>query len=188
MPDATSAVAAMEGTLFVKHQRETVDGNLSACGLQFAVVAPDRSTGRGATVKLSGRYDLRRWPQGGPGYSLKLAIYDGTGWLDPVAPNYAFVRAPHGSPPRKALRLDAQTPGHALFFDSLDGSFDQIFASIVEDRLFVLGFNRAAGQQDVDASVDLRVSGTRIEDGKVVRDMTPAIVDDFVTCTHELFR
>ncbi len=183
---ATAAVAA--GTLYVKHHRETIDGRLSACGLEFAAVAIDHSTRQGLPVKLAGRYELRAWPQGGPGYSLKLGLYDGLTWDHPVAPHNAFVRAPRGPAPRRPLRLDAANPGHALFFDALDDTFAATFRSIVEDRSFAVAFNRAAGEQDVTALIDVQVAATRTQDGRTLRELTTETGDDFRACANELFQ
>jgi hypothetical protein len=182
-PDTPSA-----GTLFVKHQRETVDGRLSACGLDFAVVAVDHSTRDGAIVKLAGRYDLRGWPQGGLGYSLKLGLYDGLGWTHPVAPHNAAVGSPRGPAARRPQRLDAQNAGYALFFDALDESFATTFRHILEERSFVIAFNRAPGERDVTAEVDLQVAGTRVEHGRTHREMTTETADDFLACADELFK
>ena len=183
---ATAAVAA--GTLYVRHHRETIDGRLSACGLEFAAVAIDHSTRQGLPVKLAGRYELRAWPQGGPGYSLKLGLYDGLAWDHPVAPHNAFVRAPRGPAPRRPLRLDAANPGHALFFDALDDTFAATFRSIVEDRSFAVAFNRAAGEQDVTALIDVQVAATRTQDGRTLRELTTETGDDFRACANELFK
>lgn len=182
----TATVTA--GTLYVKHHRETIEGKLTACGLEFAAVALDHSTRRGAPVKLAGRYELRAWPQGGPGYSLKLGLYDGQTWDHPVAPHNAFVQAPRGPAPRRPLRLDAVNPGYALFFDALDETFNATFRSIVEDRTFVVAFNRAAGEQDVTALIDVQVAGTRTLDGQNVQELTTETGDDFRACANELFK
>lgn len=176
------------GTLYVKHHRESVEGRLSACGLEFAAIAIDHSTRRGAPVKLAGRYELRVWPQGVPGYSLKLGLYDGLAWDHPAAPHNAVVRAPRGAAPRRPMRLDAENPGHALFFDALDDTFATTFASIVEDRTFVVAFNRAAGEQDVTAVIDVQVLATRTHDGRAVPELTTETGDDFRACANELFK
>ncbi|HUD34187.1 MAG TPA: hypothetical protein VMR43_14420 [Variovorax sp.] len=186
-PEAPGA-AVEAGTLYVRHHRETIEGRLSACGLEFAAVAIDHSTRQGAPVKLAGRYELRAWPQGGPGYSLKLGLYDGLTWDHPVAPHNASVRAPRGPVSRRPLRLDAANPGHALFFDALDDTFAATFRSIVEDRTFVIAFNRAAGEQDVTATIDVQVAGTRTQDGRTVQELTTETGDDFRTCASELFK
>jgi len=189
-PTVPGAAAAPvdAGTLYVKHHRETIEGRLSACGLEFAAVAIDHSTRRGAPVKLAGRYELRAWPQGGPGYSLKLGLYDGLAWEHPVAPHHAAVRAPHGPMPRRPLRLDASNPGHALFFDALDDSFAATFRSIVVDRTFVIAFNRAAGEQDVSAVIDVQVAATRMLDGRTTQTLTTETGDAFRACADELFK
>ena len=183
---ATATIAA--GTLYVRHHRETIDGRLSACGLEFAAVTLDHSTRQGQPVKLAGRYELRAWPQGGPGYSLKLGLYDGLTWDHPVAPHNAFVRAPRGPAPRRPLRLDAANPGHALFFDALDDTFTATFRSIVEDRTLAVAFNRAAGEQDVTAVIDVQVAATRTQDGRTVQELTTETGDDFRACANELFQ
>jgi hypothetical protein len=185
-PPVTEAASA--GTLFVKHQRETVDGKLSACGLDFAVVTIDHSTRQGAVVKLAGRYDLRGWPQGGLGYSIKLGLYDGLEWVHPVAPHNAVVGSPRGPASRRPQRLEAQTAGYALFFDALDESFASTFRAIQEERRFVIAFNRAAGERDVTAEVDLQVASSRVVDGQTVRELTTETADDFLTCASELFK
>jgi hypothetical protein len=182
------ATAVAAGTLYVKHHRETVEGKLTACGLEFAAIALDHSTRQGAPVKLAGRYELRAWPQGGPGYSLKLGLYDGLTWDHPVAPHNAFVRAPRGPAPRQPLRLDAANPGYALFFDAVDDTFSSTFRSIAEDRTFVVAFNRAVGEQDVTALIDVQVAGTRTQDGKTVQELTTETGDDFRACANELFK
>lgn len=187
-PPASAGNVVAAGTLYVKHHRETIEGRLSACGLEFAAVANDHSTRRGEPVKLAGRYELRAWPHGGPGYSLKLGLYDGLTWDHPTAPHNAVVRSPQGPAPRQPLRLDAANPGHALFFDALDDTFAATFRSIVEDRTFVVAFNRAAGEQDVTATIDVQVAGTRTQDGRTVQELTTETGDDFRTCASELFK
>ena len=86
----------LAGTFAVQPLRESADGKLIACGLEFSASTHDRSTKKGAPVKIVGSYFLRNYSVAGLGYSLKLAIYDGLTWTNPPPPHQAFVRSVRG--------------------------------------------------------------------------------------------
>ncbi|MGJ7582790.1 hypothetical protein ACSFA3_21675 [Variovorax sp. RHLX14] len=178
----------LAGTFAVLPLRESADGQLLACGLEFSALTPDRSTKRGAPVKIIGSYYLRTFPVVGLGYSLKLGIYDGLTWTNPSPPNNAFVRSLRGRSPATASRLLAETPGFALFFGPLDNSFDQTLAEIVDEGKLVVGFNRAVNQQDVVLTLDLHVENTRMVEDRVVRTRSTWMVDEFSACVEELIK
>ncbi|RYF61679.1 MAG: hypothetical protein EOO27_00970 [Comamonadaceae bacterium] len=187
-PEQEALFRQMEGTLFVKDHTETVQGRLSACGLEFAALTRDFSTKRGAPVKLVGSYYLRRF-DGKPGvfYALKLGIFEGPRLAKPVAPHNAFVRAITGEGPAiKAQRSDSDSPGFALFLGEVDDSFLKVYSGILDENLFVVGFNRKPGQMDVSAEIDLSVQDTRLEGSQVNRDRSPRMVKQFVACAGSL--
>jgi hypothetical protein len=150
----------MVGTYFTVAHKESVDGKLSACGLEFAALTRDFSTKKGAPVKLSGSFYLRPLPQKGIAYMLKLGGIDVQQLEAAFAPANIFVRSAIGSAPKNALPLKSDNPKYALITGEVDEDVVSIYASIAEKKEFVVGFNRQKGQQDVVATIDLTVIDT----------------------------
>lgn len=179
----------LEGTIFVKPHRETVDGVLTGCGLEFTALTRDFATKQGAPVKLVGSFYLRPHKTSGLAYVLKLGLYDGFSTDNAIAPNNAFISAPNGKIPVKAIRVAAENPGFALFVGGLDDAVTDAYAAIVEKNSLVVGFNRKPGQQDVSVSLDLSVTDTQFnEAGGVTRQRSGESVDVFAGCSGELLK
>jgi hypothetical protein len=178
----------LEGTIYVVPHRESADGVLKACGLEFAALTADFSTRGGLHVRLTGSFYIR---SAGDGilYMLKMGVADrlGSGGK-PVAPNNAFISAPNGVPPKKALRIDSDTPGFALFVGDMDAEALAAYEAIVEDNKLVVGFNRKPNQQDVTTELDLTVVKTEMIDGKAQRTRSDDAVAKFAACTADLVR
>lgn len=66
----------LEGTIYVVPHRESADGVLKACGLEFAALTADFSTRGGAHVRLVGSFYLRSVGDGIL-YMLKMSIVSG---------------------------------------------------------------------------------------------------------------
>ena len=138
---------------------------------------------------MVGSFYLRRHPSFGLAYMLKLGLFDGFAVKDGIAPANAFVRAPNGTAPKKALRVDSDTSGYALFIGEMDDAVLAAYASIIERSELVVGFNRAPGQMDVTATVDFKVIDTQImQDGEVIRQHSEKPVLDFLACSDELLK
>lgn len=181
--------AQMEGTIFTIPHTESADGMLKGCGLEFAALKRDFSTKKGGPVKLSGSVYFRLLGDSGLGYMLKLGLFDGFG-PDPVqsAPANAFLKAPHGKTPKRAVRSNAESAGYALFFGSVDSDVFAAYESILIKKQVVVGFNRKAGQQDVVTTVDLSVVDTQVVDGRAVRTRSDQPVREFQACIVELVK
>ena len=117
--DALGEVAQMlEGTLYVIPHRESADGQMTACGLEFSALKRDFSTRRGAPVKIVGSFYMRSHSNGGLFYALKIGLADGFGATPIIsAPANAFIRSPRGKAPIKAMRSPGENPDYALFVD-----------------------------------------------------------------------
>jgi hypothetical protein len=181
----------LEGTIFVIPHRESADGVLTACGLEFAAVKGDYSTQQGAPVKIAGSFNLRQTEKIGLAYALKLGAFDGIGTESEsgFAPANAFIRAPNGITPKRTIRADAEDDGFALFVGALDKDALAAFSGIAEKSQLVVGFNRKPGQQDLIFNLDLTVIDTQIGDsGKVVRKRSTRPVIEFVACSLDLMK
>lgn len=179
----------LEGTIFVKPHRETVDGVLTGCGLEFTVLKRDFATKQGAPVKVVGSFYLRPNKNTGLAYVLKLGLYDGFSAEDAIAPNNAFISAPNGKIPVKAIRVAADNPGFALFVGGLDDAVTDAYAAIVEKKSLVVGFNRRPGQQDVTVLIDLSITDTQFnEAGDVIRQRSGESVNVFAACSGDLIK
>lgn len=189
-PDALKEVAQMlEGTIFIVPHRESVDGRMTACGLEFSALKRDFSTKGGAPVKIGGSFYMRNHSNGGFFYALKIGIADGLGANSVVsAPANAFIRAPRGKAPIKAVRTPSETSGYALFVGPVDAEVISAYEAIVEKNQLVIGFNRASGEMDVTTTLDLTVIDTNMVDGKVVREKGMQSVKDFLDCTGSLIK
>ena len=177
-----------EGTIYVIPHRESADGALTACGLEFSALKRDFSTMKGAPVKVVGSFYLRPNLHTGIAYVLKLGIFDGIEYKDGIAPANAFIRAPNGSTPEKAIRREAETKGFALFIGGLDETVVAAYAGIAEKSQLVIGFNRKPGQQDVTFKLDLTVVDIEMrEDGQVIRKKSGEPVSEFIACSGDLF-
>jgi hypothetical protein len=178
----------LEGTVYVIPHRESSDGVLTACGIEFAAMKRDFSTKHGAPVSVVGSFYLR--PNGATGiaYMLKMGVFDGGSFNNGVAPNNAFIRAPNGKAPRKGLRSMSESPGFALFVGGLDGDVVAALRAIAENSRLVVGFNRAPGQQDVTFDLDLTVTETNMVNGDVVRVKSREPVSVFMACSGDLMK
>lgn len=180
-------LALVEGTTYVISHRNTKDGEPSACGLEFSVITRDNSTKQGAPVILSGSYFINLLNGHTLGYMLKLGIRDGfDARAKPTRPNLATIRAARGKAVKHAFNATAEDPGYALYGGPLSGGALQVYESVVTERTFVVAFNRKPGQQDVSAKVDLTVKESRAEGEKIVRDRSPEMVEEFVSCSGSL--
>ena len=179
----------LEGTIFIVPHRESVDGMMTACGLEFSALKRDFSTKGGAPVKIGGSFYMRNHSNGGFFYALKIGIADGLGGNSVVsAPANAFIRAPRGETPVKAVRSAGETSAYALFVGAVDDDVISAYEAIAEKNQLVIGFNRAQGQVDVTTTLDLTVIDTKMVDGKIVREKSPQPVEDFLDCTGKLFK
>lgn len=186
-PAERELLALVEGTAYVASHRNTKDGEPSACGLEFSVITRDLSTKQGAPVILTGSYFINLVDGIGLGYMLKLGIRDGLdARVQPTRPNLATIRAARGKAVKHAFNAPGQDPGYALFGGPLSDDALQVYEAIVTERSFVVGFNRKPGQQDVSVKVDLTVKDSRAEGEKMVRDRSPEMVDEFVSCSADL--
>lgn len=184
------AVQKLAGTIYVTPHTESVDGQLTGCGLEYAVLLRDFITQQGAPVKLVGSYYLRELSKNGLGYALKLGLIDGAANnTRATAPANAFVGAPRGrAPAQKSIRVDSDTPGYALYIGSFDLDVIPTLEAIYEQKGFILGFNRKPGQSDVLTPVDLRVVATNMVNGEVKRTFSDDAVNDFRYCVDELVK
>lgn len=182
-------VQELQGTLFTKSHRETAEGQLQACGMEFAALERDFSTKGGAPIRIVGSFYMRASEKWGLSYALKLGVLDG---LNPksgaVAPFNAFIRAPTGNAPKKAIRALAENEGFALFAGALDEDVVAAYQAIVEEKKLVVGFNRRPGELDVNTTLDLTVIDTTMSKGKALRERSTQTVDEFVVCTGALFK
>ena len=190
-PDADIAQLAqrLEGTIYVIPHRESADGSLTACGLEFGALKRDFSTMKGAPVKLVGSFYLRPHSVTGLAYMLKVGIFDGLGYTNGFAPANAFIRGPNSRAPKKAIRHEAENKGFVLFVGALDDEVIAAYAGIAEKKQLVVGFNRKPGQQDVIFNLDLTVIDTEMgSDGQPIRKRTNAAVDEFLACSDDLMK
>ena len=179
----------LEGTVYTTPRRSSADGILQACGLEFSEIKRDFSTRRGAPVTIVGSFYLRLTQLPSLVYNIKVGLFDGLGnTTAPVAPANAFISAPQGNAPKKAIRMDSDTPGYALFVGPLDDDVKAAYAGIVEKKKLVVGFNRVSGQQDVTTVVDLTVVDANFVKDKVVRTRSDDAVLDFASCVGDLLK
>jgi hypothetical protein len=176
----------LEGTLYVKPHRETAEGVLTGCGLEFAALKRDFSTKKGAPTQIVGSFYLRPNKNIGLAYALKLGVFDGFSFDNAIAPNNAFISAPNGKIPPKAIRVLAETPGFALFIGEFDDAVMRAYAAILDKSSLAVGFNRKSGQQDVTFLIDLAVIDTKMGNDSVVRQRSDEPVAQFVACTKDL--
>lgn len=179
----------LEGTVYTVPRRSSADGILQACGLEFSEIKRDFSTRRGAPVTIVGSFYLRLTKLPSLVYNMKIGLFDGLGnTTTPVAPANAFISAPQGKAPKKAIRADSDTPGYTLYVGPFDDDVLAAYVGIVEKKKLVLGFNRASGQQDVTATIDLTVVDANFVNDKVVRTRSDDAVLDFVSCVGDLLK
>lgn len=190
-PSAVAGVARqLEGTIYIVPHRESVDGQLRACGLEFSALKMDFSTKGGAPVKMAGSFYMRYNSTARHlFYALKIGISDGLGTNSVFsAPANAFIRAPRGKAPVKARQIASETPGYALFVGAVDNEVLSAYEGILEKNQLVVGFNRVPGQMDVTTTLDLTVVDTKMVGDKVVRERSPQPVEEFLDCTDTLFK
>ena len=186
--DVARLVQKLEGTISVTPHRETADGELTGCGLEFTAMKRDFSTKQGAPTKIVGSFYLRPNKKTGLAYVLKLGVFDGFAFDNAFAPNNAFISAPNGKIPLKAIRVLAETPGFALFIGGLDGAVTNAYKAIIEKNSLAVGFNRKPGQQDVTFEIDLTVINSQMKDGEVVRQRSGEPVEVFASCSADLLK
>lgn len=179
----------LEGTVFVAPHRETADGVLTACGLEFSAMKRDFSTLGGAPTKISGSFYFRPHPSGGGlAYALKLGVFDGFSYENGFAPNNAFISAPNGKIPQKAVKAPSENPSYALFVGPLDDAVADAYRAILQRNELAVGFNRKPGQQDVTFIIDLTVVNSKMNGDAVVRERSREPVAVFAACTGDLLK
>lgn len=179
----------IEGTVYTRPQRSSADGVLEACGLEFSEIKRDFSTKRGSPVTMVGSFYMRLTKKAGLVYTMKLGLFDGlNNNTKPIAPANAFISAPKGKAPVKAIRRDSDIPGYALFLGAIDDDVLAAYAAILEKKKLVVGFNRENGQQDVSATIDLSVVDANMVNGKMVRTRSDEPVSDFSACVADLLK
>lgn len=187
--DMAQLAQRLEGTIYVIPHRESADGSLTACGLEFGAFKRDFSTMKGAPVNIVGSFYLRPHSVTGLAYMLKAGIFDGFDYTNLFAPANAFIRGPNSRAPKKAIRQEAENKGFALFVGALDDEVIAAYAGIAEKKQLVVGFNRKPGQQDVTFNLDLTVIDTKMgADGQAIRKRSNAAVDEFIACSGELMK
>jgi hypothetical protein len=190
-PSAIEATISkqLEGTVYTIARRSSADGVLEACGLEFSEIKRDFSTKRGAPVTMVGSFYLRLTQKAGLVYNMKLGIFDGlSNTTRPIAPANAFISAPRGKAPKKAIRRDSDTTGYALFVGAVDDDVLAAYSEILETKKLVVGFNRAVGQQDVSATIDLTVVDADIVNNEMIRTRSDDAVNDFSSCVGDLVK
>lgn len=176
-----------EGTIYVVPHRDSADGVLEACGLEFAALKADAFSAEGAPIKIVGSFYLRSHPTQGMAYMLKLGVFDGVGYSNGLAPANAFIRATNSNAPPKAIRQVSETKGYALFVGALNSQINAALAEIAEKKQVVIGFNRKPGQRDVTFTIDLTVVDASMgDDGKIIRKRSDEPVAQFWACTVDL--
>ncbi len=176
----------IQGTLNVLPHKESVDGEISACGLSFNAITLDFATLRGQPVRLTGSYYLRRLTDKKIHYLLKLGVYDEPFGEVAFPPANAFVRSVRGAAPKNLFRIQGENPEFALFGGEIGKESATVFKSIAEKNQFVVGFNRAKGRMDTVTTIDLTVVETKLEKDEVVRIRSNEQINDFISCTKEL--
>ena len=175
----------LAGTTHVFLHRDSIDGALYSCGLEFGTVTQDFTTQQGGITKLAGSFYLRKRKEGSPIYLLKLGLFDGLKAVA-VAPANAFIRPEFGKAPVKALGTPGEKAGFTLFGGQIDDDVGAILRSIVVDRKVVIGFNRRPGQKDAISFIDLTVQETSFDGVKPVRIHSEKMVQDFSRCVDDL--
>lgn len=179
----------LEGTISVGPHRETADGVLRSCGLEFVAMKRDFGTKQGSPTKIVGSFYLRPDDKNGLVYILKLGVFDDYPFDKAIAPNNAFISAPNGRIPSKATRVGGENPGFALFIGGLDEAVLAAYKAIIEKKNLAVGFNRQPGLQDVVFLIDLTVVDTQMKnDGEVVRRRSGEPVEIFAACAADMLK
>lgn len=185
--DIAQLARRLEGTQYVVPHRDSADGVLQACGLEFAALKSDEELMKGAPVRVIGSFYLRLLPTAGLGYMLKLGVYDGISSKVAVAPANAFVRGKNSNAPKKGIRRESDTQGYAIFIGAMDTEVVAAFTEIAEKKQLVVGFNRKPGQRDVTFTIDLTVVDAVLgDDGGVLRRRSDEPVNEFLACSGDL--
>lgn len=185
--DNFSLVRSSAGTLKVEGSTISADGVLQHCGLVFTALLRDTNAKSESYVTLNGSFNLSVSPGVGVNYLLKLGVRDFPGDLKQpgVRPANAFVRAPNGKVPTRAVRGDGE-PGYALFVGRMEGAALDVLRGIIESNVLEVGFNREAGGRDVTIVLDLTVVDTQFVGTQVRRKHSEAAVDEFTRCITRL--
>lgn len=185
--DSYRFASKIQGTLDVQPHKESVDGEISGCGLSFNAITLDFATKQGQPIRLTGSYYLRLMKDKRIHYLLKLGVYDEPFGEIAFPPANAFVRSVRGIAPKNLFRILGDNSEYAIFGGEFGNESKSILKSIVEKNQFEVGFNRAKGQLDTVTTIDLTVVETKIDKEEVVRKRSREQVDEFVSCTKELF-
>lgn len=177
---------SFEGTLYTVPHRSSADGSLDGCGIEFAAITRDFSTGGGSYVRIVGSVYLRSHPSAGLAYMLKLGVFDDLKSDQGLAPANAFFSSPSADAPPAPTRAVSDNPSFALFVGAAGKEVMAALASIVEERRLMVGFNRKHGQQDVVAELDLSVTDISQAGGQIIRKKDDTTVPQFAACVRAL--
>lgn len=187
-PSVAQTVPPPSGTIYTTPHRETADGNLQACGVEFLAVGRDIATQRGAPVLLSGSVYIRKGKGNSIFYALKLGVRDGIDpKVVPFAPANAFVSGIDSPAAPVFSKADSDMPGFRLFVGVLDDGFEPFMKSIIDQHKFVVGFNRKPGQMDVSTVIDMDTDTDGRRHQFNPADLSPTM-RAFVTCAVDFLK
>lgn len=178
--------ALLEGTIYTVPHRDTVEGKLTACGVEFAALKRDFKDRKGELVRIVGSFYIRPDGKGTLYYLLKLGVTDMTANFQTFAPYNAFVSTPNDKVSIKPIRTPAETTGYALFGGPLDSVITAVLIGIQEKKQLNVGFNRVQGQTDFLTKVDLTVIDTQLKNDVPVRERSNETVATFNRCMADL--
>lgn len=183
------AFAQQSLTFMTKAYPVSSGGKNIACGLEFEAGVSDRVYRQGELSAIAGSLYFYGYKgdQIQPFIGLKLVVKDrnaaGTS-LTPNAPDQISIFGKDGKSLVSGYYGDSkgETPGSKLASFSFDRNFDSIIASISQDDLLTVAFNRRPGGMDVRIPIDLSVG----EDGKPGHKGETAM--HFLQCLQDLTR
>lgn len=177
-------VQKLVGTNYVTFQRDTSEGNLKACGVEFMATGRDINKGA-APYKIHGSYYLRQFPDG-LYWMLKLGVEEFDSKLlntTMFAPPTAYVSGKN-KPVAKPIR-SIKSDGYSLHLFKMGNEANMAMESIFTLNQLDIIFSRGT-KTDVITPVDFRVKGTTFVAQEAKRELTSETTKQLSECTVQL--
>ena len=175
------------GTINAYFQQLSRAGVPDGCSLVFVANTSDTAYLKGAQVTMSGSIAVRDMN----GTSLTFTGKLGTRAFDLlnsqwVAPHSFYFSSKNGTTAGKVKLSKSETPGYKLSIGSaLDDPVAGLVIDIAKTGLFVVGFNRREGGQDVYSAIDISVALKATPGGRVLT-VNESTRKDFDACVTRL--
>ena len=178
------------GTTEIVFHKDTADGILEGCGLEFSALGRDTARG-GQLYKINGSYYTRTSGSSIHGF-LKLGVWDYSKDLTnppkPFAPPRAFISGVNKPAARPASSMKSDNPAYSLHIFRFDENLRLALESVSDNKRIDVIFNRYPGRMDTATAIDLTVKSSKILDDRFIKEHSDDMLSAFHECSLQILK